>query len=203
MLKEDIIKNMYSQLSDFLTRLEILDDQEVRFCLSLFRPIGLRKDEFFLSEEMVCGQIAFVCKGALRAFSTLPDGEENITCFKFENQLVTSFESFMFYKPSLKSIQAIEKCHLLSISRQNYQDILKTIPSWQSVINVMLEQEYSEKERYLIHYSNQSAKEKYVHILEHSPEIVRRVKVEHLASYLGITQRTLTRIRKELSNPSF
>lgn len=201
--KKHTLYKMYEQLHKFLSQLQILDNQEVDYSVSLFEMGSLRKNDFFLSEKNVCDKIAFVSKGAVRAFSTLPNGGENITCFKFENQIITSFESFMLRKPSQKSIQALEDSSLMAISHRNFQHLLEKIPSWQSVINLLTKQEYIEKENYLINYNNKSAKGKYMQILTQSPEIIQRVKIEHLASYLGITQRTLTRVRKEIFNPAF
>jgi CRP-like cAMP-binding protein len=181
----------------------MLNDREIDDSIALFENISLKKDDFFLVERNICNKVGFILKGSARRFSTLENGDENIICFKFENQFITSYESFMFRQPSSTGIQVLENCDLLVITYKNFQYLLEKIPSWKHIINLLTEQEYMEKENYLLNFNNKSAKEKYLQILAQSPQIVQRIKVGHLASYLGITQRTLTRVRREILHADF
>lgn len=194
---------MNKKLPIYLSQLNFLNEQEINYAIAFFENITIKKNEFFVSEKKNCSQIGFVLKGAFRAFSTDENGEENTTCFKFENQIVTSYESFVSNKISNISIQAIEDCDLLVISRTNFLHLVEKIPSWIAVQNLLTQQEFIEKEKYLVHFKNKPAKEKYQQLLTENPEIINRVPVNYIASYLGITQRTLTRVKKEILHPVF
>lgn len=186
-------------LKEYISGCVILGEDELNFSVSLFEPQRLLKDDFFIRENYICDKVAFIVNGGVRAFNTNIAGEENVTCFKFENNFITSYESLINQHVSKKSIQAIEDCDLLVIKFQSLQKLLEKIPAWKIISQLITEQEFLEKENYLIHYKKKTAKEKYLHVLNHSSNIVKRVKVNHLASYLGITQRSLTRAKKELT----
>lgn len=194
---------MKQHLQKYLRGLNILSEDEINCSLSFFSEWILKKGDFFITENKVCDKVAFIVKGGTKAFSTNDKAEENITCFKFENEFITSFESFMLRQPSKKSIKAIEDCDLLVIRFAVMNELLETIASWKLISKMLIEQELIDKEHYLINHNNKFVKEKYLHILSQSPEIVKRVKVSDLASYLGVTQRSLTRIRKEIQTISF
>lgn len=194
---------MNEKLKIYLAQLNFLNEKEIDYSVSLFENITLKKNDFFVSDKNICNQIGFILKGCVRAFSTDENGEENTTCFKFESQFITSYDSFISKKISKNSIQAIEDCDLLIINRTKFLHLVEQIPSWASVQNLLTQQEFIEKENYLIHLKNKPAKEKYLYILNENSEIVKRVSVNHIASYLGVTQRTLTRVKKEISSRAF
>ncbi len=184
-------------MTDFLARLNILDKHEIDYSISIFEKTKLKKGNYFVTEGSICNQIGFILKGGVRNFSIQLDGEENTTCFKFENQFITSYESFSQKKESKINIQAIEDCDLLVISYHQFHELLEKLPSWRSILTWAMEQEYIEKEHQLRNLNNKSAKEKYLYTIHHSPEIIKRAQIGYLASYLGITHRTLSRIRKD------
>ncbi|WMN12012.1 Crp/Fnr family transcriptional regulator [Marivirga salinae] len=184
-------------MTDFLTRLNILGKHEIDYSISLFENTRLKKGDYFVTEGSICNQIGYILKGGVRNFSIQLDGEENTTCFKFENQFITSYESFSQKKASKINIQAIEDCDLLVISYNQFHELLEKFPSWRSILTWVMEQEYIEKEKHLRNLNNKSAKEKYLHVHYNSPEIIKRAQIGYLASYLGVTHRTLSRVRKD------
>ncbi|ADR22016.1 cAMP-binding protein [Marivirga tractuosa] len=188
---------MSQVLHKYLSKFNVLSQEELDYSISLFELDRLKKGDFFVAEQSICNQIGFVIKGAVRNFAIQPDGEENTTCFKFEDQFITSYESFSQKKPSKISIQAIEDCELQVINYKQFHQLLKKNPAWQSILAWVMEQEYLEKEQHLRTLNNKSAKEKYLHTLTHSPEIIKRVQIGYIASYLGVTHRTLSRVRKD------
>lgn len=192
---------MKQKLQEYLFKLNLLNANEIEYSLSLFEELKLKRDHYFIIEEEICDKVAFIASGGVRAFSTNPDGNENITCFKFENQFVTSYESLALQQHSKKNIQAIENCHLLVIGFNKLNQLTEAVPSWEFISKMIMEQEFMNKEDYLLNLNNKSAKEKYLHVITQSPEIVKRVQTSHLASYLGITPRTLTRVKREILQP--
>lgn len=119
---------MNKKLQKYLSQLDLLNEREIDYSVSLFENATLKKNDFFISERKVCTQIGFILQGSVRAFSTDENGEENITCFKFENQFITSYDSFTSSQVSKISIQAIENCDLLTISYKNFQYLLCKLP---------------------------------------------------------------------------
>jgi CRP-like cAMP-binding protein len=183
-------------LNTYLSNLYILNQEEIDYSITLFKQQKLKKGDYFVAEQSICNQIGFIMSGAVRNFSIQSDGEENTTCFKFEYQFITSYESFTLKQPSKINIQAIEDCDLLVISYTHFHQLLDSIPSWSYILTKIMEKEFIEKEQHIRTLNNKSAKEKYLHTLTYSPEIINRVQIGYIASYLGVTHRTLSRVRK-------
>ncbi|AZA99344.1 Crp/Fnr family transcriptional regulator [Chryseobacterium joostei] len=191
----DVFKN-------YLSSLERLSAEEINFSAQFFKPIRLKKGDFFIHEDEFCRYIGFIVSGAVKAYAIDKEGKENITCFKFENEFVTSFPEFVTQEKSRKSIRAIEDSVIYRISYQDYLHLLVQVTAWNGIIKSVMEREYSQKERYLLNYNNRSAVDKYHHVLSSEPMLVKRVATQDLASYLGITQRSLTRAKGQIHRPS-
>lgn len=190
-------------LKQYLSESNLLNDKEIDLTLSMFRTVRLKKDEYFITDDKICNKVGFIVQGGIRGFIMDFDGEENNICFKFENQFITSYESFTLEQISKKNIQAIEDCIFLVIQRNELDTLFQEVPACNFILKLLVDQELIDKENYLINFNCKSAKEKYLQFLDQSPEIVRRVKVSHLASYLGMTPRTLTRVKKQITVRSF
>lgn len=175
-----------------------LSAEEINFSAQFFKPISLKKGDFFIREDEPCRHIGFIASGAVKAYAIDNEGKENITCFKFENEFVTSFPEFVRQEKSRRSIRAIEDSIIYRIIYPDYQHLLARVVAWNGVIKSVIEQEYNQKERYLLNYNNRSAVDKYRHILSNEPMLVQRVATQDLASYLGITQRSLTRAKGQI-----
>ncbi|MFC7345884.1 Crp/Fnr family transcriptional regulator [Chryseobacterium zhengzhouense] len=179
-----------------------LSAEEINFSAQFFKPIRLKKGDFFIREGEICRHVGFITSGAVKAYAVNKEGEENITCFKFENEFVTLFQEFVAQEKSRRSIRTIEDSIIYAISYVDYQYLLGQVTAWNTVIKSVIEQEYNQKERYLLNYNNKSAVDKYRHILANEPLLVQRVATQDLASYLGITQRSLTRAKGQIHRPN-
>lgn len=187
----DIFKN-------YLSLTGILSAEEINFSANFFKPICLKKVDFFIREGDTCRYVGFIVRGAVKAYAIDKEGKENITCFKFENEFATSFPEFVAQEKSRRSIRAIEDNIIYGISYQDYLQLLGQVISWNGIIKSVMEREYSQKELYLLNYNNKTAVDKYRHILINEPMLVRRIATQDLASYLGVTQRSLTRAKGQL-----
>lgn len=185
-------------LENYLSSTGGLSAEEISFSAQFFKPVRLKKGDFFVREGESCRHIGFIANGGVKAYATDKEGKENITCFKFENEFVTSFQEFVTQEKSGRSIRAIEDSVIYRISYPDYQYLLDQVAAWNGVIKSVMEQEYKQKERYLLNYNNRSAVDKYRHVLSSEPMLVQRVATQDLASYLGITQRSLTRAKGEI-----
>ncbi|TKC08586.1 Crp/Fnr family transcriptional regulator [Pedobacter frigoris] len=193
---------MNEQLKSYLSKMNFLSEDEINYSIGFFEHKKIKNGDFFIRENRVCNQVGFIINGGTKAFSTNFDGIENVTCFKFENQFITSYTDLISRRSSKKSIQAIEDSTILSISYKDLTHLLSKISSWARIAQLLVEQDYAEKESYLLNYNSKSAKEKYLFVLASSSYLIKRVKTQDLSSYLGITQRTLSRIKKEIITDS-
>lgn len=192
---------MDNNLSRYLAQFDFLSAQEVEYIVDSFTYKTIRKNEFLVKEGHICDQLAFIEKGAVRAFTGDDTGAEHTTCFSFENQFATVFDSFISREKAQKSIQAIEDSSLFTINHQTFQHLSTTLPSWIYLQELLTRQAFAEKEYYHIHLKNKTAKDKYAHILNEQPELIKRASVEQVASFLGMTPRTLTRVKREILYP--
>jgi CRP-like cAMP-binding protein len=175
---------------------------EINLSAQFFKPLNLKKGDFFIREGEICRHIGFIVSGAVKAYAIDDEGKENITCFKFENEFVTSFPEFMMQEKSRRSIRTVEDSVIYRISYPDYQHLLGQVTALNRVIKSVMEQEYNQKERYMLNYNNRSAVDKYRHVLSHEPMLVQRIATQDLASYLGITQRSLTRVKGQIHKPN-
>lgn len=193
---------MTDVLENYLSSIGGLSTEEINFSVQFFKPIHLKKGDFFIREDDFCRHIGFIANGAVKAYAIDQDGKENITCFKFENEFVTSFMEFVRQEKSRRSIKTIEDSVIYSISYADYQHLLSEVNSWNEVIKSVMEHEYKQKENYMLNYNNRSAVDKYRHMLSIEPMLVQRITTQDLASYLGITQRSLTRVKGHINRPN-
>ncbi|AZA76223.1 Crp/Fnr family transcriptional regulator [Chryseobacterium sp. G0186] len=193
---------MIDVFENYLYSTKELSAEEISFSLKFFKPMRLKKGEFFISQGETCRYIGFIVNGAVKAYATDAEGKENVTCLKFENEFVTSFSEFMLQEKSGRSIRTIEDSVMYKISYPDYQYLLSEVTAWNRVIKLVMQQEFSQKERYMLNYNNRSSVDKYLHVLSNEPMLIQRVTTQDLASYLGITQRSLTRAKGQIHRPS-
>lgn len=192
---------MTDMFENYLSSTGGLSAEEIRFSAQFFKPVSLKKGDFFIRENETCRYIGFIAIGAVKAYAIDTEGQENITCFKFEHEFATSFPEFVAQEKSRRNIRAIEDSVIYRINFADYQHLLSQVIAWNGVIKSVMEQEYIQKELYLLNYNNRSAVDKYRHVLANEPMLVRRITTQDLASYLGITQRSLTRAKGQILKP--
>lgn len=154
----------------------------------------LPKKSFLLKEGRVCKNIWFINKGLARCFYD-KDEKEVSSWFMKEGDVIISVESFFKQQPSKENIQAIEDCELYSISYEELHAIYYEFPEFNFIGRVLTEKYYTLSEQRLFSMRMQRASERYAHLMSHYPEIIQRVPSTFIASYLGITLETLSRIK--------
>ena len=189
---------MINNFKTFVRKITSISDTEFKQTVIFFKEQTLQKGDFFVRQNNVCRQIAFINKGTLRTFYINDKAEEITSCFCTENSLTTSYKSFIVQKPSSLSIQALEDTELLVIDYEHLRKLYSASPAWQNVGRTIAEKEYMVMEQYAFVLNNETAKEKYLRLLKEQPQIIQKAAVNHIASYLGITTRTLSRIRSEI-----
>jgi CRP-like cAMP-binding protein len=158
--------------------------------------VELTKGAFLMTEGKVCQHVYFLEKGCLRGFYNL-DGKEVSHWFAFENNFVTSFFSFITRKPAIENIQTLEDCVLWAITYEKLQKLYEQHHDLERLGRIMHERYYVMLEERFVSNHFKEARERYENLVGQSPHILQRVPLGYIASYLGITQETLSRIRSK------
>jgi CRP-like cAMP-binding protein len=154
----------------------------------------LSKGEKLLETGRICRNIYYVQQGAVRAFY-YKDGKDITSWFSLEQDIAVAMYSFVSQKPSIESIEAIETTVLIGISHENLYKMYKKHPELNTIGRVLGEKYYIELEERLMSLQHQTAKERYAALITEKPNLLQRATLGQIASYLGISQETLSRIR--------
>ena len=171
---------------------------EQEACKQYYTYKKLRKRQFLLQEGEVCRYIAFVSKGALRSYTISEKGDEHILQFAFEGWTIADLYSFITGEPSTSNIDALEDCELLLLSKIKQEELMNAIPKMQRFFFLTIQNAYVALQRRMMAAISLTADEKYLHLMKTYPHIVQRVPQHMIASYLGISPETLSRLRKQL-----
>src|SRR6187549_250052 len=159
---------------------------------------SFRKGKLLLKAGEVCEHIYFIKKGAVRGF--IKDGTKDITTWiTAENEIVSSISSLDSKEPTLENMQAIENCDLLAIKYTDFQDLYNKFPEFNIVARKILQKYYQDAERRAFIARVANAEKKYRLFLTRYGHLANRIPLKYIASFLGITLETLSRVRKRLS----
>lgn len=190
---------MENKFKLFIQNIVPITDDEFEKSLLKFKKLSLEKGEFFIEQDKTSKQIAFINSGILRTYYINDKGEEITSCFCTENNFASSYKSFILQTPSNVAMVALEKTELLVINFDDIQKLYKESSNWQTIGRLVAEKEFIIMEQYASVLNNDTAKEKYLRLLNEQPEILQKTPINFIASYLGVTRRTLSRIRKEIA----
>ena len=154
--------------------------------------------DFFLQQGRICRNIAFIEEGLFRLYY-LNDGKEITNCFCRENSITCSYTSLITQQVSETSIQAIEPSKLIVLSYESIQKLYQKNLFWQQVGRLASENEYIITESHNRFIRDLSATERYLQILENDSELLQRVPLNYLSTYLQIAPETLSRIRRKVA----
>jgi CRP-like cAMP-binding protein len=161
-----------------------------------FQKITLSKNEFLLREGNRCRHLYFLERGALRGFYNL-DGKEITHWFGFENDFVTSLHSFITGEPAVENIQLLEGSILWAVSKEQLTALFDEFHEIERLVRIIYEKYYIRLEERFVNGQFKTAGQLYENLLQQRPYILERVALGHIASYLGISQETLSRIRNK------
>lgn len=171
---------------------------DLEIICSFFRPMQLEKGAYFLKEGAYARQMGFVRSGILRESVHLPD-KEITKWIATPGYFITDLGSFLFDKPAKSSLQALTECDLLVISLEDYQNLGKLIPSWNTVEKLFLAKCFGLMEERITGFISMTAEERYNRLWEANKELFNQVPLQYLASMLGMTPETFSRLRKKNS----
>ncbi|HWK08006.1 MAG TPA: Crp/Fnr family transcriptional regulator [Puia sp.] len=176
-----------------------ITEAEFDLCKSLFTPKKLRKKQFLLQEGEVSRYTIFVTKGLLRSYTIDDKGVEHILQFALEGWWTADMYSFFTGEPSLFNIEALEDSEALLITRPSWESLLQQIPAFERYFRILIQNSLIATQRRLMETMSETAERKYLNFIKLYPASVQRVPQHMIASYLGITRETLSRLRRELA----
>lgn len=183
---------------DYILQFDNLNSQQLDFIKNKAREVELHKDEFFWEAGKTVKQVGFLTDGVIRVFYYNNKGKEITRYFIDENHLILSGNTIdEIYMPS-EYLSAITECKLIVFSKQDWKEISQTIIKWDHIIQKIISKHHSEKIVRRSELISQDGTERYLDFMQKFPTLVNRVPLSYIASYLGITQSSLSRIRKNI-----
>lgn len=189
---------MYEQLKAYINDKITISEEELKTVLSYFKPLEVKKNEILLGHGQSSQRTFFVGKGCLRIFFINEEGQDATRYFAFENQFATGLVSFITGEPSEELIEVAEDSTLLYISHADFYHLLRIVPQWEKFYRTYLEKAYVNNTKRLMSFLTQDALEKYRQLLNENPIIVQRLSNKMVASYLNISQETLSRLKSKV-----
>lgn len=190
---------MFEVLFSHIEKKLKLTDEEKKDISGFFTFRKIRRKQFILQEGEVCRNLVFITKGLLKSYRLDAKGNEHITVFGWEGWWISDFKSFVNQGPAILFIDAIEDTELLVISREDYERLTLVVPAMDRYFRILYEHSLVTKDERLISQNSYTAEEKFQRLMDYSPDIIRRVPQQLVASYLGLAPATLSRVRKKIA----
>jgi CRP-like cAMP-binding protein len=189
---------MYDKLIQNIKQVVDIEPDEEKVFLSVFKPITLKKGEFFLKVGEVNNKLGFVVEGLVRYF-VYKNNEESTLEFSNEGEFVAEYQSFLNQSISIQAIQAIEDTTLLVTDFQGLQTIYNNTKNGDRIGRIVIEYRFGHLMRQLLSIYMHNPEERYLQFTKSFPHLVQRIPQYHIASYVGVKPESLSRIRKRLS----
>lgn len=190
---------MIDVLITYLEQFHPLTQEEKLFVQENVPVKSLPKNEVLLEEGDVSNEFFFIIKGCIRMFYTV-NGEEKTAFFYQEKDFVSAYESFTKEVPAKNSFQAIEDSTIAIVSKETAFLLLQTFPKFEFLARIAMEQELIVYQDVVATFITLTPEQRYLNIQENKPELLQRVPQYHLATYLGVSPETLSRIRKRIAS---
>lgn len=184
-------------LCQFIDMSDQLSEQLIIKAEENFQVLTLKKNEFFVKENEICQHFCFVESGLLQ-HSIEVLNEEKTTYLALRNSVTSSLSSFLFGKPSRKSIKAIADCKLWIIDLKTFKDLIENNKAFHKFYYNVIEKQICLIDDYRIDLLTLTPEERYRKLLATEPKLLQEVPLHYLASFLGISSRHMSRIRKNI-----
>lgn len=186
---------MYNQIKSYFNSLAPLTEGEWLAFQAMLSPHNISKGARLVNEGETASRVYFINKGALRLYYKKDEENEVTGNFFFENSLAGSFESYITRQPSRQILEALEDCELLSLTYENQQALYETHQVFYKVFMVLLQKRFADMQKLIALYILTNPARRYEFLQKEFPEIIQRVPQKYIASFLGITPVSLSRLK--------
>jgi len=183
---------------DYILRFGDLNKQQIEFITGKAKILHLKKGEYFSEAGKIPRQVGFILEGVVRFCYYNNKGQEITHHFIDENNFVSDQQKFEAQIVASDYIEAVTDCTLLVFSKKDWEEIGNTIVTWEAITGLILKNcllKTIERRSPLV---SEDATTRYLSFIEKFPALVNRIPLSYVASYLGITQQSLSRIRKNI-----
>lgn len=190
---------MYDRYFQSFDKRAPLTEEEKETIKSYLTLKKIRKRQYLLQEGDICKSVAFVEKGALRLYRVNEDGTEHIVEFALEGLFLADLYSFLTNEPSIYNIDAIEDSELVLITKSASEELRSLSSKYKDFIYYVVSDAYIALQRRMTSIICLTLEERYKDFSKNYPDIIQRVPQHMIASYMGLTPETLSRVRKRIS----
>jgi len=197
--------NLISMISErqnlisFIKQTMPMSDNTAQIIAGNFEPISFLKHDYLLKEGNICNEYLFLEKGFMRSYAFDTEGNEVTTDFYGSNSIVFEVASYIKRTPSLENIQALTECFGWKGHHTKLQELFQTIPEFRGFVRAVLVNSFVALKERTLSMITLTADKRYESLLKSKQEIIQNASVKHIASYLGVTDTSLSRIRKEIA----
>lgn len=181
----------------YLSQFGHLNAQAVEIISGKAIETTLRKGAFFSSAGKIPRQVGFITEGVMRGYYHDDQGNEITRCFIAEDSIVVDYMNFEAGTAATEYLQACTDCKLVVFAKQDWDQLSQTVPGWDPIKHKMVQLCMYQKSRKGPVVSKDAAT-RYTEFLEHYPMLINRVPLTYIASYLGVTPQSLSRIRRTI-----
>nr|WP_295922483.1 Crp/Fnr family transcriptional regulator [uncultured Dyadobacter sp.] len=186
-------------LVDYITRAYPMPVSLASDIALRFYPVHLSKGAFFLKEGVISNEYLFLTDGFMRSFALDPDGNDITTSFHGRKHVVFEVSSFFHRVPSRENIQTLTPCNGIAITYATLNELFHALPEFREFGRSILVGGFTDLKSRMLSTITETAESRYLQLLQTNPEIFQHAPLRTIASFLGITDTSLSRIRKEIS----
>ena len=187
-----IRKNIESKTGQPLT------DIEFELFTGLTKPLTIAAKEILIQEGDRCTNLYFVEKGALYSYLTDDKGDAHVVQFALEDYWISDLYRFFSGKPALYTVEALEPCQLLVLSKEGFQTACDKLPKLDRFFRILIQAAYVNAQYRIARTFSAETEQRYCELVEKHPDIVQRIPQFLIASFLGVKPQSLSRIRKNI-----
>ena len=192
-MSPEIFKNVIKFINQFVD----FKEEELIAMQNNIEIVNLKKNDIFIKEGEIADRIAFTNKGYLRVYY-YHNGEEITRDITPLNSFATALPSFVSQTPSFEIISAITDCELITINRNDLEQLYETFPKWERFGRRIIEEMFVESQRRIYSFITETAETRYKKLLKQYPDMIQDVPLKYIADFLGIKLQSLSRLRKSL-----
>lgn len=193
------MQKVQSTLIDFIKNTFPIRDEAASIIANHFTATTFTKNQYILKKGKICSDYIFLESGCMRAFTYNAEEDEVTTAFFTRNQMVFEVASYFQRTPSKEAIQALTDCTAWVGSYDAFQSLFHSLPEFREFGRAILVKGFVALKERTLSMINNTAEQRYASLLQDSSDVLQYVPLKHIASYLGVTDTSLSRIRKELT----
>lgn len=190
------MRNDMNELQKNIASLFEVNTEDLKTISAFFHPIQMSKGEYFLQSGEYANRMGFIQSGMMRELVNLPD-KEVTKWIATPGYFVTDLSSFLFHEPAKSTLQALTPCELYVISKEDYSSLGNVVSSWNTVEKLFLAKCFATMSERILTFISMTAEERYHELWNSNKELFNQVPLQYLASMLGMTPETLSRLRKK------